>query len=317
MDLSKKNSKNVFNKTANDIMAFKYMKRIRQVDWYLLYWQLRYGKIPAFIHIPKTGGTYLKQGETYSQSVIQPIKYLGHSCVINKLISIPEDYPPEIGYKDKTKYDQHWLNKYFVFSTVRNIFDWLVSYWGHSGGHTPKYADKNHYDYKISQKGFDYLIKTIAEREDKWPSRKFIHFAIFSYHGDLIVDWINRTETLDGDLKALAIYKHLSYSRKGKQRVGVRDRDYKSYYNDKLIELVYKTWGRELELFGYTFEGLNIQKAVLKRKIEVSQKRNIKYFWKDDKLLINNREVKRDMDFTGENCERYKELYNNQKSKNY
>lgn len=279
-----------FSKICKVYYIFKYIKK---TDWYLLYWRFRYGKVPAFIHVPKTGGTYLVQFETDKKPVVKPMINLGHNCAINKLISNPADFPPKIGYKDKKKYDQHWLKNYFIFSTVRNIFDWLVSYWGHSGGHNPKYADKNHYDYKNAQKGFEYLIKTIAGREDTWPSRKFIHFAIFSYHGDLIVDWINRTETLDEDLKALAKYRHLIYSRKRKQRVGTRDRDYRSYYNDDLIDLVYKTWGRELKLFGYTFEGLNTEKAVLKRKIKVAQKRNVKYFWESDKFLINNREIKR------------------------
>lgn len=266
--------------------------KVKQVDGHLTYWRLRYGKVPAFIHIPKTGGTYLTQYETDKNPVIWPMKPLGHSCVVNKSISLPDDYPPRIGYLRYIN-DQNDLKKYFVFSTVRNIFDWLVSYWGHAGGHNPKYHDTNHYDYENAQKGFEYLVKTIANREDKWPSRKFIHFAVFSYHGDLIVDWINRTETLDEDLKALAKYKNLRYVRKEKQREGVRKRDYRDYYNDELIELVYKTWGRELKLFGYTFEGLDIETAVLKRKIEGSQKDNIKYFWENDKLFIHNREVKR------------------------
>jgi hypothetical protein len=271
----------------------QHIRKIKQLDWTILYWRIRYGNIPVLIHIPKTGGTYLQQGGTDKKPVIKPMINLGHSCAINKSISNPEAFPPKIGYKDKKKYDQRWLKNYFVFSTVRNIFDWLVSYWGHSGGHNPKYRNTNHYDYEIAQRGFEYLIKAIADREDKWPSRKFIHFAIFSYHGDLIVDWLNRTETLDEDLKAMAEYKYLSYSKKEKQRVGIRDRDYRSYYNEELIELVYKTWGRELKLFGYTFEDLNIEKAVLKRKIPDSQKRNIKYFWANDKLIIKEKEVKR------------------------
>lgn len=266
----------------------KIYKKIKELNL-----RLKYGKIPAFIHIPKSGGTYLAQLETDKQSVIYPMKYLGHCCVVNKKISIPEEYPPKIGYKNKIKYDQHQLRSYYIFSIVRNIFDWLVSYWGHAGGHNPKYLDTNHYDYKVAQKGFEYLVKTIANREEKWPSRKFIHFAIFSYHGDLIVDWINRTETLDEDLESLARYKKLTYSRKEKQREGARKRDYKTYYNDELIELVYKTWGRELKLLGYTFEGLDIENAVLKRKIEKSQKNNIKYFWEEDKLIINKKEIRR------------------------
>ena len=175
-------------------------------------------------------------------------------------------------------------------SSVRNLFDWFVSYAGHAGAWSSRYHSSEHYDFEIAQRGFDYLLKSIVDREEQWPSRKFIHCQLFSSGGDLVVDWLNRTRSLDDDLEALARRRGLSYQKMQRQRVGGIS-DYRVHYSDQLVELVYSTWKREIELFGFSYDPDGSTKTVLGREISPEQKASIKYRWRDDNLEINLRKT--------------------------
>ena len=185
------------------------------------------------------------------------------------------------------------INNKFIFSIVRNIFDWLVSYLDHAAGWTPNYKNTEHYDYEIANKGFDYLVNTIANREYPWPSRKFIFFQLFASNGDFVVDWINRKEALDDDLAQMAKYAGLKYKARGKKRVGSH-KDYREYYNDSIIELVNRTWGREQKIFGYDFDGHDKNKAILHHKINPHTKSLLKYNLEENSLRFNNMRLTND-----------------------
>jgi len=248
--------------------------------------------IPAYIHIPKTGGTYLNQLAGDMIPVIYPLKYLGHSYIIDDPLDLNVIYLRHALNLAKSQITRKEdINNYFNFSTVRNIFDWLVSYASFAAGWKYKNGNPSHYDYENAKKGFDYLIKTIANREDQWPSRKFIHCQIFSSKGDLVTNWLNRNETLDCDLSLLAQTLGIYYKKRKRQMVGKRE-DYREYYDDSLIDLVYKTWGRELKLFGFGFENSQIDFAILKKNIDIKTKQSIKYIWQKDLLLIDGMEIK-------------------------
>ena len=201
----------------------------------------------AFIHIPKTGGTYIGR-----LKLNRNLNCLGHSCVINTDRQKPSRYPPSIGILRTIPYKE--ISKYYVFSVVRNPFDWLVSYAAHAGGWNPVYCDKNHYDYIRANKGFDYLVKSIVDRTDTWPNRNLLFFQLFCDDGKFIIDRLLKTETLDVDLSILASAFGITYNKIPKQRVGIHDK-YKTYYTDHLIDIVQNTWKQELNLFGYDFEG--------------------------------------------------------------
>jgi hypothetical protein len=166
----------------------------------------------AYIHIPKTGGTYLVQGESDRHSVL-PVHDLGHMYVVDgKKVFSPIYHPhsPHLYYRMTIPLSK--IQKYVVLSTVRNIFSWLVSYAWHAGGWNPKYNNPNHYDYAHANKSFEYLVKTIADRDDIWPNRKFIFCQLFCSNGQLIADWISRNESLDADLELLAQEHGLPYT---------------------------------------------------------------------------------------------------------
>jgi hypothetical protein len=230
----------------------------------------------------------VKPGSNKNQFPLWPIESHGHSYVVHKDgIQNFLYYPHMKDWLYRTTVNIEIISSKYIFTNIRNIFDWLVSYAGHAGGWNPKYRNTDHYDFQIAQKGFDYLINTIADREFPWPCRKFLYFQIFASNGDMAVDWLNRMEYLDNDLKALAKFTGLSYKRRKKRRVGKRKK-YQSYYTDSLIELVNRTWGREMRLYGYDYTGYHPEMAIIKREIDTKTKSMVKYNLSDDRLSNYN-----------------------------
>lgn len=244
----------------------------------------------AFLHVPKTGGTYLAQRES-DHAPLLPVKYLGHIYVVDKRDVINPLYSLHSPHNYHQTLPLQKIKKYTVLSIARNIFSWLVSYAWHAGGWNPKYRDTGHYDYASANKGFEYLFNTIVNREDYWPNRKFIHVQFFCNNGDWIVDWLGRNETLDQDLAALAQENHFSFTPQTKQRVGHKT-DYRTYYTDKMADLVYETWGRELDLFGYDFEGLK-KETRYHRALDAETKSSLRYDLARDVLTVNGSVIPR------------------------
>lgn len=255
-------------------------------------YRLFHGKIPAYIHIPKTGGTYLGQIETDKQSIVSPINYLGHCVIKEKNINLIS-YPPK-SFTSPTVFIKKEIEKnYEIFTTVRNIYDWLVSYWHHAGGIDGKYVDKNHYDYNLAQKGFSAFVSEIADRDgDIWPSKRFIFFQAFSYEGSFLPKWVNRTRTLDKNLEEYAKKKRLSYTKKRKQRVSKKKKSYTEHYSNYLIKLVKNTWKREMDLYGFEFKNNSFKNAYIKKNVTDKIRDNVKYKYSQDKLYINSKEIK-------------------------
>jgi hypothetical protein len=233
------------------------------------------------------------QRETGGEPVLSPMKSLGHIQVIQnpgEENTIYHFHDPQLAKKRVILYEK--TRHFFLFSTTRNIFDWLVSYAWHAGGWNPKYRDTNHYDFENANKGFEYLLKTIAHRDYPWPSRRLIHCQVFSTGGNLVVDWVNRTETLDEDLALLAAKLGVRYTRKEKQRVSRKKKDYQYYYTDSLIELVYETWKQEIRLFGFEFDGIDLDNALIKKEISPAQKEQVTYSLESNCVFLNGRELK-------------------------
>jgi len=66
-------------------------------------------------------------------------------------------------------------------------------------------------------------------------------------------------------------------------------KEYRVYYSDELIDLVYQTWGAELSLFGYDFEGSYPDRAILPKVINSTLRDRVHYNWAIDELTIDGR----------------------------
>lgn len=240
----------------------------------------------VFVHCPKTGGTYVCQHESGKAPVISGLRDLGHSYIVDDSISKNPIYqygPNKTG--EDSVVNRSDIEGLPVFSIVRNHYDWLVSYFYHAGGDpNNKYFNPEHYDYKYSKKGFDYLVRVICDREDKWPNNKLLFPQVFSSGGDMICDYIANTNSLDDNLSEISDIYGLKYQKKGKQRVGrVGDSEYKKYFSDSLAQLVLDTWEDELQIYGFGFDKLETNEPILSRHIDKDLKEQVKLT--DNKLI--------------------------------
>jgi hypothetical protein len=237
----------------------------------------------CFIHIPKTGGTFVTQAESRNQTIVSPMRDLNHATLVDQDWQALRDIPPP--FFESNAVPLSALDGHVVFSNARNIFSFFVSYFHHAGGHVEKYRNPHHYDFSIANRGFDYLIRAICDRDSIWPSRKLVHYQLFSQPSGLsVVDWINCTATLDRDLHAMSQHLGFDFHHGQPQRVGPRT-DYRTHYTDALAEIVSRTWGRELELFGFEFDHPESKYSPL----DLAQRvRSARYVLRDDRLVLPN-----------------------------
>lgn len=244
-------------------------------------------KTPLFIHIPKTGGTYLTQGETDGDTVIKPIQIVGH----NYFATANDCENPLYAGHDPERATGITIEKSaaknrVVFSVVRNVFEWLVSYAGHAGYGQHRYVNVDHYDFENARKGFSYLLKTIANRTELWPNRKFLFCQNFASDGELMPNWILNNAHLDNELHRFACMNKLTYSQKRKQRVGSK-KDFRLHFSDELVELTTKTWGREMKIYGHKFDAPS-ENAVLTGKVPDKVKKQLTYKYSSDELKFGD-----------------------------
>jgi hypothetical protein len=235
-----------------------------------------------FLHVPKTGGTYVAR----NKGVLTPIFDMNHAVLAEMPYTGNPDYPPTPGYSSDMRMDISLVNKPYrlCFATVRNPYDWFVSYWFHVK------ADPLNPDYIWAQKGFDSFVRMLAEKNTGWPSnRQLLYFAFFSYEGNFIVDRLIHQENLDTELDEFANEsKDLWYQKSdNKPKVSIgRNLDYRPYYSDPLVELVKKVWGRDLYLFGYDYENGKVR-GIFDKVIDNELKNKVKYIWDTDKLILD------------------------------
>ncbi|HED64878.1 MAG TPA: sulfotransferase [Planctomycetes bacterium] len=134
----------------------------------------------------------------------------------------------------------------FKFAFVRNPWSWIVSVWMRLR------TTESHRHYPIvSKMDFpEYVAWEIGR------NRHHQHRFVCDRAGDVIVDFIGRQERMAADFATVC--ERIGLGDVELPHVGARARkhaDFREYYDDDLRRRVGEHWRRDVELFGYSFDG--------------------------------------------------------------
>ena len=192
-----------------------------------------------FIHIPKTGGT----------SLAEPC-YQDGKGVLTGLLGetdyIQAGHIRAVGLKERM--GEHW-DMYFKFAFVRNPWDRMVSLYHYFLQEPEKRASE--LGRRIAAcDGFTAFCSRLEDLELDAHFDEQISYLI-DFHGNLLVDYIGRFETLDQDYAnicsrlALPVAKLPHYRKSSHQH-------YLQYYNERSKNIVAERYRNDIAAFNYS-----------------------------------------------------------------
>jgi hypothetical protein len=209
-----------------------------------------------FVHIAKTGGTSmraalrrLRWGDPwyYPMWVCSRLSHLsGHRIGAKfprhaKVIAAKEMLPAEL------------FAQLFKFAFVRNPWDLQVSSFHHirrERAHLMQGRDdfEAFLRWKLEPgRPYQFHIDTSIELQSDY---------LVDLHGKVVVDFVGKHENLAADFATACERIGIrAPALPHERRAADRARDYRSYYSDATAELVARHFARDIELFGYRFEG--------------------------------------------------------------
>lgn len=207
-----------------------------------------------FVHIAKTGGTSVRAALNPLRWR-DPLYYLTFPA--HKISGIT-------GHKLGLKFPRHahiiaakemlpaeYFEQLFKFAFVRNPWDLQVSSFHHIKRERPEvmngitdFNEFMHYKFD-SERTYQYHIDTSLSLQSDY---------LVDLHGTTRVDFIGKYERLSEDFASVC--ERLKLPVTGlphKRQANDRADDYRSYYNDDVIELVAKHFAPDINLLGYDF----------------------------------------------------------------
>ena len=189
-----------------------------------------------FIHIPKTGGTSIEK-------------------VFKKQIKNNRKHLTFFQYENELKSE---IEKYFIFSVIRNPWDKLVSYWKYRQGkrHAPIDGKLTRFDdwlKFISSLNLDDLHgKTEKSNIPDFRMGLDLQFnSLINKQNKINVNLV-RFENLQNDFNTICDKigikrHHLPHKNKS------RHKHYTGYYNEKTKQIVAEKYAKDIEYFNYKF----------------------------------------------------------------
>ena len=222
-----------------------------------------------FIHIPKTAGESISEVLNRDESGIskptpQEIKrILLPQNTINDLLG---KHATAMEIKDVV--GQKIFNAYFKFVIIRNPWDQVASFYNHLRKplYLPAYKGKLLHPYNACKTALthnfkDWVIEVYEKHQfqdemcrEKHPLNHFKnqHEWFYDNHGKSLVNYIGRYESLYEDLAYISSKTGCDFTNMSMNNKSQREQ-YKYYYDEQTIDIIARSFKKDIELFGYTF----------------------------------------------------------------
>lgn len=210
-----------------------------------------------FVHIAKTGGTSIRRAlrryrwsgrygpALFLASMISQATHPRHRLGVKfprhaKAIAAKEMLPSEI------------FDALFKFVFVRNPWDLQVSSFHHIRREKPHVLGevrtfKEFLRLKFDpDRPYDFMLDISRELQSDY---------IIDLHGNIIVDFIGRYESLQEDFDRVCDRIGIPRIDLPHERRAVDRDDYRRYYDDETVALVAEHYAADLERLGYRFDG--------------------------------------------------------------
>jgi len=212
---------------------------------------LSYSSGFIFIHIEKAAGSSIQDalrplaGQHPNSHLRRRLTWLGPLNRVGGLYRALQ-FPEHVTAREvKRCLPASVYDSLFKFAFVRNPWDRLVSRYAH----LLRSKDRRRHQFISRLEKFEDFLKWEIQR-----GSAFQHSYVADEHGNQIVDFVGRYERLQEDfakvcarLKIQAALPHANIS---------DHRDYRTYYTPETRDFVAKQFRRDIEMFGYNFDGL-------------------------------------------------------------
>jgi len=135
----------------------------------------------------------------------------------------------------------------FSFGIVRNPWDWQVSMYNYG----IESASNRNGKFLKRFKSFDNYIR--------WRCQEDVHYQkdfLFSESGEQLVDFIGKYENLEEDFQKIC--ENIGIAAKLPRLNQSRHKPFQEYYTPDTVDLVRKTFAKDIDLFGYDFKSESI-----------------------------------------------------------
>jgi hypothetical protein len=208
-----------------------------------------------FVHIAKTGGTSMRTALRrlqYRDPLFWPqwlCSRIDHATGHRIAAKLPR-HAPIVTAKEMLPHEL--FQRLFKFAFVRNPWDLQVSSWHHLQRERPHLLQgidsfETFIDYKLDPERpaqFHLDVSIRAQRD-----------YLVDLNDNVIVDFIGRYENLSADYHTIGQRLGVNLPALPEKRRASNREDYRTYYTDALAERVGQAFQRDIDTFGYTFDG--------------------------------------------------------------
>lgn len=186
----------------------------------------------VFIQIPKTGSSSIGYALGQRQN---PEPELHHQTLSNIIKNIPE------------------LNKYFIFTFIRNPWDRLLSLWcDFTQIRKKEYSEKITLDNELFSEFNSFEDFCINFRNTIWINDVFLKpqlYFIFPYSR---INFIGKYESLNEDYKKLCHILNITHDKLPIIRK-TEHNHYRNYYTQQTRDIIAEIYKEDIKEFGYEF----------------------------------------------------------------